>query len=264
MERSNTEIKEKDVIKLNSKKGLLAMLSKDPVNLERAIRYVDYEKRLKKLQVELVKLQSWVINNNERVIVIFEGRDAAGKGGAIRRITEKINPRHLKKVALPRPTEEEKTQWYFQRYVNQFPKAGEIVFFDRSWYNRAVVEPVNGFCSQKEYEIFMSQVNEFEKMILESGIHLVKIYMSISKREQAKRFNEIKNDPLKQWKMTKVDEKAQELWDDYTTYKKTMFEKTNTEIAPWKIIRANKKTEARTNSINYILKRIPYDKNIEV
>jgi len=264
MERSNTEITEKDVIKLNSKKGLLAMLSKDPVNLERAIRYVDYEKRLKKLQVELVKLQSWVINNNERVIVIFEGRDAAGKGGAIRRITEKINPRHLKKVALPRPTEEEKTQWYFQRYVNQFPKAGEIVFFDRSWYNRAVVEPVNGFCSQKEYEIFMSQVNEFEKMILESGIHLVKIYMSISKREQAKRFNEIKNDPLKQWKMTKVDEKAQELWDDYTTYKKTMFEKTNTEIAPWKIIRANKKTEARTNSINYILKRIPYDKNIEV
>ena len=264
MERSNTEITEKDVIKLNSKKGLLAMLSKDPVNLERAIRYVDYEKRLKKLQVELVKLQSWVIKNNERVIVIFEGRDAAGKGGAIRRITEKINPRHLKKVALPRPTEEEKTQWYFQRYVNQFPKAGEIVFFDRSWYNRAVVEPVNGFCSQKEYEIFMSQVNEFEKMILESGIHLVKIYMSISKREQAKRFNEIKNDPLKQWKMTKVDEKAQELWDDYTTYKKTMFEKTNTEIAPWKIIRANKKTEARTNSINYILKRIPYDKNIEV
>lgn len=129
MERSNTEITEKDVIKLNSKKGLLAMLSKDPVNLERAIRYVDYEKRLKKLQVELVKLQSWVIKNNERVIVIFEGRDAAGKGGAIRRITEKINPRHLKKVALPRPTEEEKTQWYFQRYVNQFPKAGEIVFF---------------------------------------------------------------------------------------------------------------------------------------
>tara|TARA_R110001583_G_scaffold92210_1_gene234574 strand:- start:2516 stop:3310 length:795 start_codon:yes stop_codon:yes gene_type:complete len=264
MDTKNIEITEEDVIKLNSKKGLLAMLSKDPINLERAVRYVDYEKKLKKLQVELVKLQSWVINNNERVIIIFEGRDAAGKGGAIRRITEKINPRHLKKVALPRPTEEEKTQWYFQRYVNQFPKAGEIVFFDRSWYNRAVVEPVNGFCSQEDYEIFMSQVNGFEKMILESGIHMVKMYMSISKREQAKRFNEIKKDPLKQWKMTPVDEKAQELWDDYTTYKKAMFEKTNTEISPWKIIRANKKTEARTTCINYILKSIPYDKNIKV
>lgn len=145
-----------------------------------------------------------------------------------------------------------------------FQKQEKLFFFDRSWYNRAVVEPVNGFCTQKEYEIFMSQVNEFEKMILESGIHLVKIYMSISKREQAKRFNEIKNDPLKQWKMTKVDEKAQELWDNYTTYKKTMFEETNTEISPWKIIRANKKTEARINTINYILKRIPYDRNIEV
>ena len=264
MERNNITLTDEDVITLNSKKGLLAMLSKEPVNLERALRYVDYEKKLKKLQVELVKLQSWVINNNERVIIIFEGRDAAGKGGAIRRITEKINPRHLKEVALPRPTEEEKTQWYFQRYVSQFPKAGEIVFFDRSWYNRAVVEPVNGFCTQEEYDIFMNQVNGFEQMILESGIHMVKIYMSISKREQSKRFNEIKNDPLKQWKMTKVDENAQELWDDYTAYKKTMFEKTNTESSPWKIIKANKKTEARINSINYILKRIPYDKNIEV
>ena len=264
MNTRNKEITEEDVIKLNSKKGLLAMLSKEPVNLERALRYVDYEKKLKKLQVELVKLQSWVINNNERVIVIFEGRDAAGKGGAIRRVTEKINPRHLKEVALPRPNEEEKSQWYFQRYVSQFPKAGEIVFFDRSWYNRAVVEPVNGFCSQEEYDVFMKQVNGFEQMILESGIHLVKIYMSISKKEQAKRFNEIKNDPLKQWKMTKVDEKAQELWDDYSAYKKVMFEKTNTEMSPWKIIRANKKTEARINTINYILKRIPYDKNIEV
>jgi len=260
----NIEITEEDVIKLNSKKGLLALLSKDPVNLERALRYVDYENKLKKLQVELVKLQSWVIQNNERVIIIFEGRDAAGKGGAIRRITEKINPRHLKKIALPKPTEEEKTQWYFQRYVNQFPKAGEIVFFDRSWYNRAVVEPVNGFCTKEEHDIFMRQVNGFEQMILESGNHLVKMYMSISKKEQAKRFTEIKNDPLKQWKMTSVDEKSQELWDNYTTYKRAMFEKTNTEISPWKIIRANKKTEARINSINYILKNIPYDRDIKV
>ena len=258
------KLTEKQVNKLNTKKGLLALLSKEPFNIERGLRYVNYQKKLKKLQVELIRLQTWAIDNNERIIIVFQGRDAAGKGGAIRRLTERINPRHMRIVALPKPTKDEQSQWYFQRYVEQFPKAGEIVFFDRSWYNRAVVEPVNGFCSQEDYEIFMSQVNGFEKMILESGIHMVKMYMSISKREQAKRFNEIKKDPLKQWKMTPVDEKAQELWDDYTTYKKAMFEKTNTEISPWKIIRANKKTEARTTCINYILKSIPYDKNIKV
>ncbi len=250
--------------KLNTKKGLLTLFSKEPINPERAIRYLDYEKKLEKLQIELIRLQSWVIKNNERVIVIFEGRDAAGKGGAIRRITERINPRHMRIVALSKPTEDEQSQWYFQRYINQLPMAGEIVFFDRSWYNRAVVEPVNGFCSEKEYEVFMSQVNDFERMITESGIHLVKIYMSISKKEQAKRFEDIKNDPLKQWKMTKVDERAQELWDNYTEYKKAMFSKTNTKISPWKVIRANRKTEARINVINHILKRIPYDKTLEI
>jgi polyphosphate kinase 2 len=261
MENQNISLIEK---KLNSKKGLLALLSKDIVSSERAVRYVDYEKKLEKLQVELIRLQTWAINHNERIIVIFEGRDAAGKGGAIRRITERINPRHMRIVALSKPTEDEQSQWYFQRYVQQLPKAGEMVFFDRSWYNRAVVEPVNGFCSEEEYQIFMNQVNDFERMIKESGIYLVKIYMSISKKEQEKRFAEIKADPLKQWKMTAVDEKAQELWDDYTTYKKAMFSKTNTETSPWKVIRANRKTEARINAINYILKQIPYDKNLEV
>jgi len=250
--------------KINTVKGLIALYSKEPINVERAIRYIDYERKLKKLQVELIKLQKWVIKNDERIIVIFQGRDAAGKGGAIRRITERINPRFMRIVALPKPTEDEQTQWYFQRYVAQLPKAGEMVFFDRSWYNRAVVEPVNGFCSEQQYQTFMNQVNDFERMILESGIHLVKIYMSISKKEQAKRFLEIKTDPLKQWKMTKVDEKAQELWDDYTKYKDAMFEKTNTENSPWKIIRANKKTEARVNAINHILKSIPYQKDIEI
>jgi polyphosphate kinase 2 len=167
-------------------------------------------------------------------------------------------------VALPKPTEDEQSQWYFQRYVNQLPKAGEIVLFDRSWYNRAVVEPVNGFCTKKEYEVFMNQVNDFERMILESGIHLVKIYMSISKKEQAKRFEDIKKDPLKQWKMSKVDERAQELWNDYTDYKKAMFSKTDTTISPWKVIRANRKTEARVSVINHILKNIPYDKNTKI
>jgi polyphosphate kinase 2 len=253
-----------DVKKLNSKLGLLSLLSKEPLNLERGIRYVDYQKKLVKLQTELIKLQTWLIEKNQRIIVIFEGRDAAGKGGAIRRITERINPRHMRIVALPKPTEDEQSQWYFQRYVNQLPKAGEIVLFDRSWYNRAVVEPVNGFCTKKEYEVFMNQVNDFERMILESGIHLVKIYMSISKKEQAKRFEDIKKDPLKQWKMSKVDERAQELWNDYTDYKKAMFSKTDTTISPWKVIRANRKTEARVNVINHILKNIPYDKNTKI
>ena len=257
------KITQKEVTKLSSARGLKALLSKS-FNLERAIRYVDYERKLKKLQVELIRLQTWVIEENERIIIIFEGRDAAGKGGAIRRITERINPRHMRIVALPKPNEDERTQWYFQRYVEQFPKAGEMVFFDRSWYNRAVVEPVNGFCTPKEHEVFMNQVNDFERMILESGIRLVKIYMSINKKEQAKRFNDIKNNPLKQWKMTAVDKKAQELWDDYTIYKKAMFSKTNTKISPWKVIRANRKTIARVNVINHILKSIPYDKNIKV
>ena len=251
--------------KLNSKKGLLALLRKEPLNYEKAIRFVDYEKKLKKYQVELIKLQTWVIENNKRVVVIFEGRDAAGKGGAIRRITEKMNPRHLRIVALPKPTEVEKSQWYFQRYVNQLPQAGEIVFFDRSWYNRAVVEPVNGFCTDEEYDIFMNQVNDFERMITESGTILVKIYMSISKTEQIKRFNEIKSDPLKQWKMTKVDEDAQKLWDVYTEYKKKMFANTRKKGAiRFKVIKANRKTIARTNVIEHILKTVPYDKSIEV
>ncbi|CAM1353052.1 polyphosphate kinase 2 [Tenacibaculum insulae] len=254
------KLTQKDVNKLNTTKGLKAVLSK-AFNLERAIRYVDYERKLKKLQVELIRLQTWAIQKDERIIIIFEGRDAAGKGGAIRRITERINPRHMRIVALPKPNEDQKTQWYFQRYVEQFPKAGEMVFFDRSWYNRAVVEPVNGFCTQKEYKVFMNQVNDFERMILESGIRLVKIYMSINKKEQAKRFADIKNNPLKQWKITPVDERAQELWDDYTEYKRAMFSKTNTRTSPWKVIRANRKTIARVNAINHVLKSIPYDKD---
>ena len=261
MERELTQLELK---KLNSNKGLFTLLSQDSLNIDRAIRYIDYERKLKKLQTEFIRLQKWVIENDKRLIVLFEGRDAAGKGGAIRRITERINPRHIKIVALPKPTEDEQSQWYFQRYINQLPKAGEMIFFNRSWYNRAVVEPVNGFCTQEEYVRFMNQVNDFERMILESGIYLVKIYMSISKKEQAKRFEDIKLDPLKQWKMTPVDEKAQELWDDYTHYKDEMFSKTNTVLAPWKIIKANRKTEARINAMNHVLKSIPYDKELSI
>ncbi|SNR15229.1 polyphosphate kinase 2 [Tenacibaculum jejuense] len=261
---SKIELSAIDAEKLSSKEGLKAILSREPYNIEKALRYVNYLNKLEELQVELIRLQTWAIEHNERIIILFEGRDAAGKGGAIRRITERINPRHMRIVALPKPTEEQETQWYFQRYVEQFPKAGELVLFDRSWYNRAVVEPVNDFCSEQEYKIFMKQVNGFEKMILQSGIRLVKIYMSISKKEQQKRFDDIKNDPLKQWKMTRVDERAQELWDDYTVYKKKMFKKTNTELSPWKVIRANRKTEARIECIEHILDSIPYDKNTEI
>ena len=261
-EIKNTEI---DVKKLNSKIGIKALLSKEEINIDRALRVVGYEKKLKKMQVELIKMQESVIENNERVIVLFEGRDAAGKGGAIRRITERINPRHFRIVALPKPSEEERTQWYFQRYINKFPKAGEIVFFDRSWYNRAVVEPVNSFCSDEEYKIFMNQVNDFERMITESGIKLVKIYMSITKKEQARRFADISSNPLKQWKMTAVDKQAQELWDDYTDYKAKMFENTeNGAGIPWKIINANRKTIARIDTIDHLLDQIPYDKTREV
>ena len=260
----NRELSSSELKKLNSKKGLISLLSKDLINVDRTLRYIEYERKLVKLQIEVIKLQTWAINNNQRVIVLFEGRDAAGKGGAIRRITERINPRHIKIVALPKPSEDEQTQWYFQRYIEQFPKAGEMVFFNRSWYNRAVLEPVNGFCSDEQYNIFMGQVNDFERMILESGIHLVKIYMSISKKEQAKRFDDLRSDPLKQWKMSPVDERAQELWDDYTKYKQAMFTITDTQKSPWKVIKANRKTEARVNTINHILKSIPYNKDIKI
>jgi polyphosphate kinase 2 len=260
----NIEFTPEILKKLNTKRALSnILLGDDPINYNKAVKYYDYVGKLKKLQVELIKQQACIIDNNQRVIVIFEGRDAAGKGGAIRRITERINPRHFRIVALPKPTKDEKTQWYFQRYVSQFPKAGEMLLFDRSWYNRAIVEPVNGFCTPEDYRIFMNQVNEFERMITESGIQLVKIYMSISKAEQQKRFLEIKNNPLKQWKMTKVDEKAQNLWNSYTQYKSKMFENAKKGV-PFKVISANKKQDARIETIRHLLTSIPYDKNRKV
>lgn len=249
----------KDLKQLNSKKGLKLFLSDEDITITKALRTVNYESRLKTLQEELIKLQHWVTNNNEKIVVIFEGRDAAGKGGAIRRMTEHLNPREFRVVALPKPSDEEKGQWYFQRYINQLPKEGKIVFFDRSWYNRAVVEPVNGFCSNEEYNIFMNQVNEFERMISESGIRLIKFYFSISKDEQIKRFNDIKTNPLKKWKYSSVDQKAIELWDSYTDYKKNMFAKTNTKIAPWIVIKANRKMKARIEAIEHVLDVLPYN-----
>lgn len=257
-----TKLSTENLNLLNSKKGILQFLSREKSPSSRVLRYLKYENRLKNLQEELIKLQNWATKNDEKIIIIFEGRDAAGKGGAIRRATEHLNPREFKVVALPKPTEEEKGQWYFQRYINELPKKGKIIFFDRSWYNRAGVEPVNGFCTKDEYAIFMNQVNDFERMIGESGIRLIKLYFSISKEEQLKRFLDIKTNPIKKWKYSEVDRKALDLWDDYTVYKKKMFKKTNTKIAPWVIIKANRKTSARIEAIEHILDRIPYtDKN---
>ena len=252
------KLKPKELVILNSKKGIQQYLAQDEDSVTKVIRFVKYEARLKSLQAELIKLQNWVTKNEEKVVILFEGRDAAGKGGAIRRITQHLNPREFSVVALPKPSEEEKGQWYFQRYINQLPQKGRIVFFDRSWYNRAVVEPVNGFCTQEEYEIFMDQVNDFERMIVTSGIRLIKFYFSITKDEQEKRFEEIKSTPIKKWKYSAVDQKALELWDEYTKYKTRMFEQTNTEIAPWIVIKANRKTVARIETIEHLLNIIPY------
>ena len=252
------KLSDKSLKQLNSKKGLKYFLLEDGMTSEKAVRIMNYESKLKKLQGELIKLQQWVEANNEKIVIIFEGRDAAGKGGAIRRIIQHLNPREFKVVALPKPSDEEQGEWYFQRYINNLPREGKIVFFDRSWYNRAVVEPVNGFCTEKEYNIFMNQVNDFERMLIESGVRLIKFYFSISKSEQMKRFEDIKTSPLKKWKFSKVDQKAIELWDSYTDYKKKMFEKTDTEISPWIIIKANRKSAARLESMQKVLELIPY------
>ena len=252
------ELTDEELDLLNSRAGLYALLRSRKVNVRKALEEIKYDIVLKKNQEELIKLQNWVIQEDKKVVIVFEGRDAAGKGGAIRRITEYINPRFFRIVALNIPTDDERKQWFFQRYINQLPKPGEIVFFDRSWYNRAVVEPVNKFCTDQEYEIFMSQVNDFEKMIIQSDTYLIKFYFSITKAEQAKRFRDIRNNPLKRWKMTPVDEKAQALWDDYTYYKKRMFEVTNTAHAPWVIVDANQKPKARLQAIKHILETIPY------
>ena len=262
--QKNINFSKKDLKLLNKNKALIDLISKDNTTLTKTLRYVRFERELKKLQVEMIKLQNWTSEKNKKIIIVFEGRDSAGKGGAIRRAIQHLNPRKLKVVALPKPTKTEQGQWYFQRYVEHFPRNGDIVFFDRSWYNRAVVEPVNGFCSPEQYENFMGYVNDFEKMIKDDNIILLKLYFSISKETQKKRFNEIKNSPLKKWKFTEVDSKAQDFWDEYTKYKDKMFKKTNTKVAPWNIILADRKTDARISAIKLVLDNIPYDKATDI
>lgn len=211
------------------------------------------------LQTELVRMQNWIIQHNKRLVILFEGRDSAGKGGAIMRFIRYINPRFYRVVALNKPTELERGQWYFQRYVPHLANPGEMVFFDRSWYNRAVVEPVMGFCTAEQYRLFMKQVVQFEEMLIEDGCMLIKIWFSIDKEEQNRRLEERKSNPLISWKLSTVDMQAQMKWDDFTHYKMEMFNKTSTPSSPWVIMKGNNKDVVRKEAIRYVLSRVPYE-----
>ena len=224
---------------------------------------LEYEQQLTKLQIELLKLQNHVKEKGLKILMIFEGRDAAGKGGTIKRITEHLNPRGARVVALEKPSDIERTQWYFQRYTQYLPSAGEIVLFDRSWYNRAGVEPVMGFCTTEEHHEFLREVPEFEKMLVKSGIILMKFYFSVSKKEQLKRFQKREIDPLKQYKLSPVDKESQNLWDKYTIAKFSMLMASNTDIAPWTIVKSDDKKNARLNCIRFILSNVEYQNKIK-
>ena len=223
----------------------------------------DYEREKFILQTELLKLQSWVKATDQRLVILFEGRDAAGKGGAIKRFMEHLNPRGARVVALEKPSEVERGQWYFQRYVEHLPTRGEIVLFDRSWYNRAGVERVMGFCSDEEYREFLRQAPEFERNLVRSGIHLIKFWFSVSQAEQRRRFKERKVHPLKQWKLSPVDLASLDKWDDYTRAKEAMFFATDTADSPWTVIKSDDKKRARLNAMRYVLHSLPYkDKDV--
>jgi len=227
----------------------------------KALRRRRQEQALKPYQAELIRMQNYLEDTGKRMIILFEGRDASGKGGTIRRVTRYMNEKHYRVVALGKPTNEQRSQWFFQRYVTQFPRGGEVVLFDRSWYNRAMVEPIFGFCTPEEYKNFMRGVSGFEKDLVRQGTILVKLYFSVTKEEQARRFERRKSDPLRQWKLSEVDLQAQERWDDFTTQKYEMLKKTHTTHAPWTVIRSNDKHLARLNAMKVILNAVPYDRS---
>jgi len=243
----------------------LEIEDRDPRGTEQSVRQDAptafrrvYFRELFRLQAELVKLQDWVIDSGEKILILFEGRDAAGKGGAIKRVTQRLNPRACRVVALPAPNDRERTQWYFQRYVVHLPAAGEIVLFDRSWYNRAGVEKVMGFCTPAEYEEFFRSVPEFERMLVRSGIRLLKYWFSITDHEQYLRFLGRIHDPLKQWKLSPMDLESRRRWEDYTRAKEVMLERSHIPEAPWWVVQAVDKKRARLNCIDHLLKQIPY------
>ncbi len=250
-------------------RALLAEMRRDPEAIAHVFESGEYPYRNKmrtkvyeahklELQRELLKLQHWVEETGERIVVLFEGRDAAGKGGTIKRFTEHLNPRTARVVALQKPTERERTQWYFQRYVAHLPSAGEIVMFDRSWYNRAGVERVMGFCSANEYLEFMRQCPEFERMLVRSGVRLFKYWFSVTREEQRRRFSSRETDPLKQWKLSPIDRASLDMWDEYTEAKEAMFFYTDTADAPWSIVKSNDKMRARLNCMQHFLMSLPY------
>ncbi len=232
---------------------------------EERLTRADYEKAKRLLQIELLKAQTWIQETGQRLVVLFEGRDAAGKGGTIKRFMEHLNPRGARVVALTAPSERERGQWYFQRYVTHFPTAGEIVLFDRSWYNRAVVENVMGYCSDVEYEEFMRQSPELERMLVRSGVRLVKLWFSVSRREQITRFTIRRIDPVRQWKLSPTDLASLDRWDDYTAAKDSMFLRTHTNHAPWTVVRTNDKKRGRLEALRFVLNALDYpDRDNEV
>ncbi len=218
------------------------------------------EKSLKPFQAELIQMQKYLEETRTRMIILFEGRDASGKGGTIRRVTRYMNEKHYRIVAMGKPTEHQKTQWFFQKYVAEFPRGGEVVLFDRSWYNRAMVEPVFGFCTEEEYKNFMKGVTGFEKDLVRQGTIFLKLYFSVTKDEQSRRFKRRKDDPLRQWKLSEVDLQAQERWDDFTNQKYQMLRRTHTNTSPWTVIRSNDKHQARLNAMKVILNSVPYER----
>nr|WP_286337196.1 polyphosphate kinase 2 [Hydrogenimonas cancrithermarum] len=254
---------EKSLVELKTLGDIEVCSNSDPLPVllkkKKAIRKFLEAEELKPYQAELIKLQKHLEINKLKMIILFEGRDAAGKGGTIRRVTRYMNEKHYRVVALGKPTEEQRTQWYFQRYVEQFPRGGEIVLFDRSWYNRAMVEPVFGFCTPEEYHTFIEDTPSFEKALVRNGIILIKLYFSVTKEEQRRRFERRKTDPLRQWKLSEVDLQAQERWDDFTNMKYEMLKHTHTTIAPWTIIRSDNKHLARLNVMRVILNSIHYE-----
>lgn len=226
---------------------------------KKIVRKHKEEQALKPYQAELIKLQNHIEKTNQKMIILFEGRDAAGKGGTIRRVTRYMNEKHYSVVALGKPTEEQRSQWFYQKYVQHFPRAGKIVLFDRSWYNRAMVEQVFGFCTQKEYDDFMNGVTGFEEDLTTQGIIMIKMYFSVTKEEQARRFERRKNDPLRQWKLSEIDLQAQDKWDDFTNSKYNMIKHTHSHNAPWSVIRSNNKHLARLEAIKVILNSVDYE-----
>lgn len=264
-EKQENSIAKEIVFDLTAKNGRIPWNADGNYPYKKKMEVLDYERHKHELQIELLKLQSWVKETNQRVVVIFEGRDAAGKGGTIKRFTEHLNPRGAHVVALEKPNARERNQWYFQRYISQLPSKGEIIFFDRSWYNRAGVEKVMGFCSDQEYLEFLRQTPEFERMLVNSGIILVKFWFSVSRSEQFRRFKSRQNDPLKQWKLSPIDMSSLALWHEYSQAKDAMMFHTDTKDAPWTVIRSDDKKRGRVNCMRHLLHSLNYtDKDLDV